>query len=706
MVSVQNYKLNIAGETVKKYDRQSKTWVEYYNLESAFDIETTSTVYNEKKFAFMYEWTFGIADSNGICYGRTWDEFIDLCNRLKEFYDLSETKRFVIYVHNLSFEFQFMRKYFNWVNVFASDERKPIKALTDLGIEFRDSYILSGYSLAKLAENLVSHDIKKLMGDLDYKLCRTAETPLTDEELGYCNNDVEIVLDYINEQIEQYGDITKIPLTNTGRVRQFVKNNCLHTSKSHKKDSKGKRKRYTDLMKECSLTPAQYLMLKRVFAGGFTHASMKWSGQLLENVFSIDFTSSYPYVMLSEKFPMSKPIPIDARTVDFLKLVDDPDTGLMFDCKITGLHAKNTYESYLSESKCTNIKGGIVNNGRLFQADELITSITDIDLKIIKACYTYEKIAVTNCYKFYMSYLPKAIIESVLTLYEKKTTLKGVEGKEVEYLLSKGMLNSCYGMCVTDIVKEENVYNGEWIKTPVDAGMLDEQISKYNDSTTRFLYYPWGVWVTAYARRNLWTGIVNIADDYVYSDTDSIKFLNYEKHTGFIEEYNRRVEQKLKKMCDYMHIDFNRCKPKTKKGVEKLIGVWDLEGNYEHFKTLGAKRYMYEQNGKVHITIAGLSKQNGVKYLETICKDNIDIFNHFNNDLYIPPEHTGKNTHTYIDSEMSGEITDYLGHTCKVVSPSAIHLSECDFTLSISRQYNKFLCMLRDGYLYTGEKSI
>lgn len=234
MVSVQNYKLNIAGETVKTYDRQSKIWVEYYNLESAFDIETTSTIYNEKKFAFMYEWTFGIADSNGICYGRTWDEFIDLCHRLKEFYDLSETKRFVIYVHNLSFEFQFMRKYFNWVNVFASDERKPIKALTDLGIEFRDSYILSGYSLAKLAENLVSHDIKKLMGDLDYKLCRTAETPLTDEELGYCNNDVEIVLDYINEQIAQYGDITKIPLTNTGRVRQFVKNNCLHTSKTTK----------------------------------------------------------------------------------------------------------------------------------------------------------------------------------------------------------------------------------------------------------------------------------------------------------------------------------------------------------------------------------------------------------------------------------------------------------------------------------------
>lgn len=98
-------------------------------------------------------------------------------------------------------------------------------------------------------------------------------------------------------------------------------------------------------------------------------------------------------------------------------------------------------------------------------------------------------------------------------------------------------------------------------KKPVDSEMLDEQIAKYNDSTTRFLYYPWGVWVTAYARRNLWTGIVNIADDYVYSDTDSIKFLNYEKHTGFIEEYNRRVEQKLKRcviICTLILIGVNR----------------------------------------------------------------------------------------------------------------------------------------------------
>lgn len=691
---------------IKTYDKRLKECVEYANISAGFDIETTSTVYNGEKFAFMYEWTFGIEDPSYICYGRTWEEFLKLCNNLKSKYSLSENRRLIIYVHNLSFEFQFFRKYFEWVSVFASDERKPIKALTTLGIEFRDSYILSGYSLAKLAENLTSHKVKKMVGDLNYKLCRTSETPLTDQELGYCNNDVEIVLDYINEQIDQYGDITKLPLTNTGRVRTFVKNNCLHTSKTHKKDSKGKRSRYTELMHECSLTAPQYLMLKRAFQGGFTHASMKYSGYLLKDVFSIDFTSSYPFVMLSEKFPMSRPVPIDVRTVNFWELVDDENTGLLFDCKITGLHALNTYETYLSESKCQKLKGGIINNGRIFEAEELITTITDIDLKIIKKCYSYDSISITNCYKFYMSYLPKSFIESILTLYEKKTTLKGVEGKEVEYLVSKGMLNSCYGMCVTDIVKEENKYTTEWEKILVSESQLEEQIKKYNESKTRFLYYPWGVWVTAYARRNLWTGILNIGEDYVYSDTDSIKFLNYENHVSFIESYNKRVEYKLKKMCDFLHIDFNRCKPKTKKGVEKLIGVWDLEGNYEYFKTLGAKRYMYQQNGEIHITIAGLSKQNGVQYLKMTCKDNIDIFNHFTNNLYIPAEHTGKNTHTYIDEKQEGDITDYLGHTTHVISLSAVHLCEADFTLNIALQYNKFLTMLRQGYLFTGTKCI
>lgn len=698
----------IEYNTVSKYSFKDKKTTIYLNLECAFDIETTSTYINKnEKFAFMYEWTFGVGKPDWLVYGRTWEEFLNLCKELKKFFSLSEDRILIIYVHNLAYEFQFMRKYFNWLSVFSVDDRKPIKALCDFGIEFRDSYILSGYSLEKLADNLVTHKIEKLVGDLDYKLVRNSKTFLSNKELKYCENDVLIVLYYINEQIMQYGDITKIPLTNTGRVRQFVRRNCLSYNKSHKHEGqKGKIERYRNLMQECVLDKDTYVMLKRCFMGGFTHASMSHVMKLLYNVSSIDFTSSYPYVMLSEKFPMSKPIKVNLQNEDFWELYNNENVGLMFDLRLTNVHSKNTYESYLSESKCFKKTNVMINNGRIFSADEIITTVTDIDLKIIKACYTFDAIQVTNVYKFHLQYLPKQIILSILELYGKKTTLKGVSEKEVEYLISKGMLNSVYGMCVTDIIRGMIEYcNGEWKKEEITEKLIDEQIEKYNNGRNRFLYYAWGVWVTAYARKNLWTGILNIGDDYIYSDTDSIKFLNYEKHLDFINEYNKQVEYKLKVMCINKQIDFNLCKPKTIKGTEKLIGVWDYEGTYNRFKTLGAKRYMYEIDNKIHITIAGLSKQNGAKYLEEITKnDNTKIFNLFNDDLYIPANKTGKNTHTYIDDEMCSEITDYQGNKELVTSLSSIHLSECDFTLSLAKEYSKFLDNLSNGYLYAGSK--
>lgn len=698
-------------EIVSKFDNNSKSVKKYFNIECAFDIETSSVMLeNEQKFAFMYEWTFGIKDKNFICYGRTWEEFKDLCKQLQEYFSLDNEHILVVYVHNLSYEFQFMRKYFNWVNVFAVDERKPVKALCTYGIEFRDSYILSGYSLEKLVDNLVTHKIKKLVGDLDYSLTRTHVTKLTDDELAYCNNDVEIVLAYINEQIEQYGDITKIPMTNTGRVRKFVRDKCYYTEKKlHKKSSKGKYQRYKELMNELTLTTDEYLMLKRCFMGGFTHASMLYSGRLLTDVASIDFTSSYPYVMLSEKFPMSKPEKVTPTKDQFLEWVNNDDIGLMFVVRFKGLQSKLSFETYLSESKCSVLENPIINNGRVFKADVVETTITDVDFKILYQCYTWDSIEIANVHKFYMQYLPKSILLAIIELYEKKTTLKDVEGKEVEYLVSKGMLNSVYGMCVTDIVRDEINYVDDWNIEKYTIDMMNEQIDKYNQSRNRFLYYPWGVWVTAYARKNLWNGIIEIGIDYVYSDTDSVKFLNYEKHKDYIERYNKDVERKLQKMCEFRQIEFERLKPKNKKGQEKLIGVWDFEGIYTHFKTLGAKRYLVrsKKDEKLHLTVAGLSKQNGVDYMLRVCNnDYMKVFENFNDDLYIPENETGKNTHTYIDSEITATITDYQNNIVEVTSLSGVHLSPCEFTLSISKQYSKFLRDLRNGYLFTGTRAI
>lgn len=710
MISYHDLELNdLQLNMVSSFDKRSKTVKYYYNIECGFDIETSSvTLDGDKKFAFMYEWTFGISDKEHICYGRTWEEFLEFCQFLQDELGLDENNILVVYIHNMGYEFQFMRKYFNWLNVFAVDDRKPIRALSSFGIEFRDSYILSGYSLAKLADNLVSHKIKKLAGDLDYKLCRLPDTPLLQKELAYCNNDVEIILYYINEQIKQYENITKIPMTNTGRVRKFVRDKCYHTSKTHKNDSRGKNQRYKELMEELVLTKDEYTMLKRCFMGGFTHASMLHSGELLENVSSIDFTSSYPAVMLSEKFPMSKPKHENLKEISFTDLLADSEKGLMFDVRFNNLHSKLTHETYLSESKCRGLEKPIINNGRVFSADVAITTMTDIDFRIMQKCYTWDSVQVSNCYSFYMTYLPRPIILAICELYGNKTTLKGVKGKEVEYLVSKGMLNSVYGMCVTDIVRNTIEYTDSWHITPFTEDDIIEQVEKYNSSRNRFLYYPWGVWVTAYARRNLWTGILNIGDDYVYSDTDSIKMLNYENHLPYINWYNQMIENKLKAMCKARKIDFALMKPKTIKGVEKLIGVWDYEGTYTHFKTLGAKRYLVRHDdGSMEITVAGLSKQRGVEYLLEICdNDYSKVFDMFNDDLFIPASETGKNTHTYIDDEMTAEVTDYKGYSATVTALSGVHLSECEFTLSISSQYSKFLENYRSGYIFAGAKNV
>lgn len=682
----------------------------YINLECGFDIETTSTYIQDEKVAFMYEWTFGIKDKNFICYGRTWEQFIELCEKLQRHFGLGEDVILVVYIHNFSFEFQFMRKYFEWLNVFSVDERKPIKALCSYGIEFRDSYILSGYSLQKTAENLQYHKIEKLVGDLDYSLIRTSDTVLSKQELAYCENDVLIILYYINEQIRQYGDITKIPLTNTSRVRNYVRNNCYHSSKNHRKESKRKFFKYRQIMQDLQLTKDEYIILKRAFQGGFTHANPNYSGKLLENVSSIDFTSSYPAVMLSEKFPMSKGMytPVEELKKMFPysnKPLDElcKKYCVVFDVEFIGLQSSIQYENYISESKCSSLENPIINNGRVYSADRLVTTITDIDYNIIKNCYTWEKMGIRNIYRYCRGYLPKDIILSILKLYEDKTTLKGVEGMEVEYLNSKVMLNSVYGMSVTDIVRDEITYSDDWGSSPAN---IDEQIETYNKSYSRFLFYPWGVWVTAYARRNLWLGIKNIKEDYVYSDTDSIKMLNYEKHTDFIKWYDDIITDKLYKMCDFWKIDKNKLKPKNIKGSEKMIGIWDYEGTYTHFKTLGAKRYLVEeQDGSLHLTVAGLSKKNGMNYMIEKAKgDNMKVFEMFNDDLYIPAENTGKMTHSYIDNEHEFTILDYQGNESHVITKSGVHLESCDFTLSISKQYAQFILMIKQGFIFKGVK--
>ena len=659
----------------------------YYNLAMSFDIETSSfyedkngviytnddyrklkhTVKAEKK-AIMYIWQFAIEEN--VIIGRTWNDFLYFCKKLYDYLNLKE-RYIVVYVHNLSYEFQFICKWFNWVDIFADSERKPIKATTDSHFIFKCSYRLSGYSLEVLANNLKSHNIKKMVGDLDYNLIRNSKTPITQEELKYCENDVLIVTSYIDEQINEFGNIEKIPLTQTGKVRRYVRKQCFQN------------KEYQYFIKELTIEKPEYLMLKNAFMGGFTHCNAMYTNKICQNVTSYDFTSSYPTVLISEKYPMSKGKEVYITTeTELLNLIKN--YCVLVDLQFTNIKTSFMYEQIISYSKCRNVKNPLINNGRIVQADTLTISCTDIDFLNIKDFYKWDNMKIGLCYIYEKDYLPKEFIKTILHLYKSKTELKGVDGKEVEYLHSKELLNSLYGMCVTSIVHDTVSFNGaEWT---TENGNLDEELKNYNTDKNRFLFYHWGVWCTAYARNNLYTGIKECKDDYIYSDTDSIKIFNADKHQKYFEEYNKWIVQKLEKCLNYHKIPLDYISPKTIKGEKKTLGVWDFDGFYTMFKTLGAKRYIFQKDDKISITVCGLSKKSGKEFIENQEKP----FLFFNDGMFVDCEHTGKMTHTYIDREIENIITDYLGNQAYYHEKSFIHLEKTDYLLSLSDMYIKY----------------
>lgn len=672
----------------------------YFNVPCSFDIETSSfsrsTGNGEpEKTAIMYEWTFGIYGV--VIVGREWGEFVSMLETICNELNLTNEKRLIVYVHNLSYEFQFMRKWFEWDKVFSIDNRKPIYALTSSGVEFRCSYLLSGYSLEKLGDELRTYPVKKLVGALDYEKIRHNKTPLTPDEIAYCVNDVRVVMAYIAERIEHDGDISHIPLTKTGYVRNYCRNSCFYEQGVSRKKS-FKRARYMDVMKGLRLTPDEYKQLKRAFQGGFTHANPFYSGKVVSDVTSFDFTSSYPCVMLSEKFPMSSSERVEITSKEQfnnnLKLY-----CCLFDVEFIGLQSRLWFDSYLSLSRCWDVKDAVVNNGRVVSASHLFTTATEQDFKIIKQFYTWEHLKIGTFRRYKKDYLPTDFVKSILKLYSDKTTLKDVEGKEIEYLIIKGMLNSCFGMAVTDIVRPEIIYSGDEWQSP-EKPDFEKAIKEYNNSRSRFLFYPWGVWVTAYARRNLFTGICEFGNDYVYSDTDSVKVLNAENHMEYIRRYNETIRNQLFHAMDYHGIERTAIEPETVEHVKKCLGVWDFDGHYKQFKTLGAKRYLVQysddernpekKRGTFNLTVSGLNKKTCVPYLLEKYGES-GIFDAFNNELYIPPEYTGKNTHTYIDEPRTGTVVDYLGVLGEYDERSGVHLEKSDYSLKISREYLDYL---------------
>lgn len=611
------------GRCQKKTKSGKRT---YSDTIYTFDIETTSLFkinghwdvfnYNLKKdsyshdsdtmIAIPYIWMFGVEDT--CYYGRNFYDFEKVLKQISNDY---LTK--IIWVHNLSFELQFLQNIFDKYTIedmCARDIRKPISFyVKELNIEFRCSYMLTNLSLEKASEEYTSVRKKDTL-EYDSKI-RTEYTQLTPLELEYCEYDIICLYHVIEYHRKLYEHLCKCPLTSTSKVRKALQ----------------KKVDFYYIKKMWELVPSadKYMKMMATFQGGYTHANILnssriWDSEKVGTIKCYDIASSYPTVMCLERYP-STPF----RWVDYDEYMELLADGNHCFIMRVGLHKIRSryYNNYISYSRALTVseRGLIYDNGRVSSSEYVEMYVTNIDLDIIKHNYDIERIDYIEIYASELRYLDIRVIKFILEMYQNKTSLKNVDGAAFLYKLSKSYINALYGMSVTNPLKNSADYSGgEWSRKALTDSFVNEVLENTRKSYSTLFYYATGIFVTSYARRAVYMTMLYSHDfdrHHLYTDTDSIFF--YGDYDYIFEEYNKEVYKKYERVCkNFSQLKISDFIPLDKFGNPHPLGYFELDKEMKKYITLGAKKYCFvDMNDKLKITVSGVSKK-GASALKSI----------------------------------------------------------------------------------------
>ena len=657
--------------------KQGKYSNNYWDLKCGFDIETTTYIDR----AYMYIWQIGI--NNKTFFGNTWDEFNDCLNTINEYINYlnrqkakeKHKKEFkaqaICFIHNIAFEWQFVRKEINITDVFLKSLREPLYFESN-NIKFLDSFQITHMSLAKLAKRYCN--TQKMVGDIDYTVLRntTDGKNLTTKELKYCENDVLILCEFAEYYFNRYISNNELIYTETSIVRHTLKRAFKEQSKLTKQD----------IFEMYPKTFNEYLMyMEYLFAGGWVKSSVDAFGKVLTNIKCKDITSSYPAQIAHRYYPISKfkTIKIDSKQ-KFNNMLNRYCCILdvtLFNVKKTTIH------SIVSTSKIVNNDVGriLVDNGRIAEVEKVRLLMTELDWEIFNKFYDYDKfkIVINNFKIAVRGKLPDYVVSTMLDAYERKEELK-LQGKD--YFNEKCFVNMFYGCFVTKIHKFNYVFkNGEITKELNDY---------YNQIRSSVLSPFWGIWCTSWARYQELSAVYENADCVVYGDTDSVK--GYNMSDEYFNSYNNDQIEKNKKLCEKYNKNFD---------LIKELGCWDSEPTYQLFKTIGCKRYIgFDENNKLSVTIAGVPKgtlENIVgikadkdKKYYTTSKKALKVMELLKDGQSFKNCKTGA---TYNDNEHSDIINGEL-----MISKSSVAINNIDFTIKVSSEYKDYINQVIDMY--------
>lgn len=614
-------------------------------------------------------WTISIRvyGSNIVTlYGRKPSDMIRCIGKMHR---MMRGEKTIIYFHNWPYDYVYLRKFMfkKWgfpEKTLNIKPHYPLFTYFSNGIMIKDSLALAQRGLDKWSSDLdISH--KKLVGQYNYNLIRSQFDDIPDEEIEYAEFDTVGLCECIDKTMEALNKkIYSIPYTATGIVREMVR-------------KEGKKHKAHDEFVRNALSFEQYLKLLKVYHGGYTHANRHKIGQHIrpvnnQTIKCFDFASSYPFVLLTEKYPNAKFIPMDDCSVDEI-LEDSDNYAYMFKLVVVGYSIKddNIVMPPISLSKCEKIVNPVCDNGRVLSATYLETYINEVDLEYINKLSKWQFAKCVEVEFAHKAYLPRWFTDLVFSLFVKKTSLKPMADiNPVAYSLAKSALNALYGMCCQKYLKDtidEAYITGEYTET---NAINEEAYNKYINRPTSMLQYSTGVWCTSYAQRNLFElcNTCTTSADWLYSDTDSGYSLKWDLKA--IARYNERCKQKLKDN-GYDCVKLGDC--------EYWLGVAEHEfgkDEYTEFCVMGAKRYCGRQlkDGQLHITVAGVPKKGAL-----CLKDNIE---NFKKGFIFDGETTGKKTHAYI--YVDDIYTDEKGNE----TGDSVDLYECEYALDDVTVYN------------------
>lgn len=316
----------------------------------------------------------------------------------------------------------------------------------DVVCRFWDTFYLEMGGLRAMGETC---GLPKAVGDWDYSLVRTPDTPLTDEEKFYARRDVQVIPQYLQWLLRANHWLTPDMLgcrvlTKTSLVRQMARREIGGRRITLCGGKKLTLQRAFEMTcnQEFPKTYDSYALRKACFRGGLTFTAAKTASVVVDNVASLDVTSMHHAFINGRRLPVKfAPTPVEILQIaceniagasidDVLANYDDPfKTGVHAVVKFSNLRlrkgtcfdawgiaicprskfvktlqagtdysnnerAKTQENSIRAHGYVDSAVNPVYAFGKLYSADECVLHVNEIELWNVAQVYEYDEMQV------------------------------------------------------------------------------------------------------------------------------------------------------------------------------------------------------------------------------------------------------------------------------------------------------------------------